>query len=152
MTARPAALVTGARRGIGRAICTALATKGFDIVAADIAMDGVTETEAAVHAAGGRFAFVDCDVADIAGHAAVVETAWAWFGGLECLVSNAGVGALKRGDLLEMTPESWDRCFGINTRGTFFLAQAVALLASGALPFSTGDSFHIDGGLHVHRL
>lgn len=256
MSARPAALVTGGRRGIGRAIGAALAAAGFDIVAADIAEDGAAETEAAVRAAGGGFAFIRADVSDLGGHAALADAAWSRFGGLECLVSNAGVGAMKRGDLLEVSPESWDRCFGLNARGTFFLAQAVArrmvaaeaprrgtrslvfissanafmaspdraeytasktatsmiaklfalrlaeegiavhdirpgvirtdmtapvaaryeeriaaglspirrwgepedigravaLLASGALPFSTGDSFHIDGGLHVHSL
>ncbi|HYF08579.1 MAG TPA: SDR family NAD(P)-dependent oxidoreductase, partial [Acetobacteraceae bacterium] len=56
MSARPAALVTGARRGIGRAACAALAAQGFDILGSDIAEEGAAETEAAVRAAGGDFA------------------------------------------------------------------------------------------------
>jgi len=50
------------------------------------------------------------------------------FGTIECLVNNAGVSVMKRGDLLEVGAESYDRCFDINTRGTFFLTQAVARL------------------------
>ena len=136
MSARPAALVTGARRGIGRATCAALAAKGFDVVGVDVSDDGADATAAAVEAAGGRFVFQQADVARLDGHPALVEDAWGAFGGLECLVNNAGVGAMRRGDLLEVTPESWDRAFGVNARAGFFLAQAVArrMLSGGAPP------------------
>jgi NAD(P)-dependent dehydrogenase (short-subunit alcohol dehydrogenase family) len=123
---RPLALVTGGRRGIGRACCVALAQRGFDILAADIAEDGAEETAALVREAGGAWTFRHLDVADIGGHAAFVEQLWSETGGLACLVNNAGVGALRRGDLLDVSPESWDRVFGINARGSFFLTQAVA--------------------------
>ena len=134
MSTRPVALVTGARRGIGRATCAALAAKGFDLVGADLTEDGAAETAGAVEAAGGRFAFRQADVAALEGHAALLDAAWDAFGGLECLVNNAGVGAMRRGDLLEVTPDSWDRAFGVNVRAGFFLAQGVArrMLAPGA--------------------
>jgi NAD(P)-dependent dehydrogenase (short-subunit alcohol dehydrogenase family) len=134
MNARPAALVTGARRGIGRATCMALAARGFDVVGADLSEEGAVETAAAVQAAGGRFTFLQSDIADLDAHGALLDAAWDAFGGLECLVNNAGVGAMRRGDLLEVTPESWDRAFNVNVRGGFFLAQAVArrMLAPGA--------------------
>ncbi|HWX48340.1 MAG TPA: 3-ketoacyl-ACP reductase [Roseomonas sp.] len=122
---RPLALVTGGRRGIGRAACVALARKGFDILAADIAEDGAEETAAAVREAGGGFRFRALDVAKLEDHAGFLDEAWAG-GGIECLVNNAGVGALRRGDLLDASPESWDRAFGVNARGNFFLTQAVA--------------------------
>lgn len=123
---RPVALVTGGRRGIGRACCVALARRGFDILAADIAEEGARETAALVREAGARFTFRLLDVARIEAHATFVAEAWESQGGIDCLVNNAGVGALQRGDLLEVSPESWDRAFAINTRGTFFLTQAVA--------------------------
>ena len=126
MTGRPAALVTGGGRGIGRAACAALATRGFDVMAADISDEGADATVAAVRAAGGAAEFRVADVADIGAHAALLDAAWERFGGVECLVNNAGVGALRRGDLLDATPESWDRCFAVNARGGFFLAQAAA--------------------------
>jgi NAD(P)-dependent dehydrogenase (short-subunit alcohol dehydrogenase family) len=253
---RPVALVTGARRGIGRATCVALARAGFDTLGCDLAEDGFSETAAAVQEAGGRFAWRLCDVADLDEIRHMVDWAWDESGGLEVLVNNAGVGAMQRGDLLDITPESWDRCMDINARAPFFVSQevarrmvapgapqrgpravvfissanammvsadrteytasktavsmvarcfavrladdgipvhdirpgvirtdmtapvtakyeariaqglspirrwgepedvgrAIAALVSGALPFSTGDAFHIDGGLHLHRL
>lgn len=131
---RPAALVTGARRGIGRAACVALAEKGFDIVGADISEDGAAETRAGVEAAGRDFVFVKADIADVAAHAALLDRAWSAFGGLECLANVAGVQVAVRQDMLETTPESWDRLLDVNARGTFFLSQAVAkrMIAPGA--------------------
>ena len=120
---KPAALVTGARRGIGRATCVALAEKGFDVVGADISEDGVEQTRAAVLAAGGAFVFLQADVGDVAAHGALRDAAWSAFGGIECLANIAGVQVLKRQDVLETTPDSWDRLLDINTRGVFFLRR-----------------------------
>jgi NAD(P)-dependent dehydrogenase (short-subunit alcohol dehydrogenase family) len=123
---KPVALVTGARRGIGRATCVALAQRGFDVVGADISEEGVAETRATVQGAGGDFAFVQADVGDVAGHGALLDAAWAAFGGIECLANIAGVQVAKRQDMLDTTPDSWDRLLDINARGTFFLSQALA--------------------------
>jgi NAD(P)-dependent dehydrogenase (short-subunit alcohol dehydrogenase family) len=131
---RPVALVTGARRGIGRATCAALAAAGYDILGADIVEDGFAGTASAVGAAGGAFAHRLCDVADTAAIAGLLDWAWAEGGGVEAVVNNAGVGAMQRGDPLEVTPESWDRCLDINARGSFFVAQHAArrMVAEGA--------------------
>jgi NAD(P)-dependent dehydrogenase (short-subunit alcohol dehydrogenase family) len=106
----------------------------------DVVEDGaVGETLDAVAAAGGRAAFVRGDVADLAGHAALVDAAWGCFGGLDALVNNAGVSVRTRGDLLDVTPESFDRLMDTNLRGPFFLTQAVAarwLSAAGTRPRS----------------
>ena len=126
-TDRPVALVTGGQRGIGRGCAVALAARGFDVVIHTLdPAENVTEATAAVEAAGARAAQVAGDVADLSSHAAMLEAAIGAFGRLDCLVDNAGVSALHRGDLLDITPESWDRCQAVNARGTFFLTQSFA--------------------------
>jgi len=122
----PTALVTGGRRGIGRGCAWALADVGFNVVIADL--DRCEHAEATlegIRSRGCKAAFVRCDVADLDGHERVVEETFAAFGNLHCLVNNAGVSAIKRGDILDMTVESWDRCLDINARGPFFLTQRI---------------------------
>jgi 3-oxoacyl-[acyl-carrier protein] reductase len=124
---RRVALITGAKRGIGRGIAVSLAERGFDIVLNDLEHDQVAnETLEHLQHLGARVAFVAGDISKLEGHAGMVETAFAAFGTLDCLVNNAGVSVAQRGDLLEVTAESFDRVMGINLRGTFFLTQAVS--------------------------
>ncbi len=123
----PQAIVTGGNRGIGRGVAVALAIAGFDVVVVDRERDAGTEaTLAAIAAAGRRAAFVGCDIAELAAHAAALEAAWSFAGRVDCLVNNAGVGVARRGDMLDVTPESFDRVLGVNLRGTFFFTQATA--------------------------
>ena len=125
VSARPAALVTGAQRGIGRAIALQMAQAGFDVAVCDRTLSSELQAVAAEGAAlGAHTAAVCCDLAETA------------LGPLACLVNNAGVSVLSRGDLLEVTPEAYDHCQDINTRGTFFLMQAFArrLLARPQFP------------------
>lgn len=127
MARKPVAFVTGANRGIGRGIAIALAGRGFDLVLNDLGCTEDTATTLSdVRKAGARSAFVEGDIADLAGHPKLVEAAWKAFGGLDCLVNNAGVQVKVRGDLLDVSAESFDRLIGVNLRGTFFLTQAVA--------------------------
>jgi NAD(P)-dependent dehydrogenase (short-subunit alcohol dehydrogenase family) len=124
---RPVALVTGGNRGIGRGIAYALAESGFDIVIADLAVTADSaETEAGVAARGARCRFVAADIGDLQAHARLLDATWALGGRLDCLVNNAGVSVASRGDLLDVSVESFDRVLGINLRGTFFLTQAAA--------------------------
>ena len=125
--AAPVALVTGARRGIGRGIAYALADAGFDVAVVDLERDAdAEETLRGIRERGTRAEFVLCDVSDVDGHAAMLDAVRASLGPISCLVNNAGVSVAKRGDLLEATPESFDRLMRINLRGPFFLTQRVA--------------------------
>lgn len=124
---RPVALVTGGRRGIGRGIAYELASAGFDVAVADLERDAdAEETLQGVRGRGARAEFIACDVADLDGHEAILQTVRATLGPIGCLVNNAGVSVARRGDLLDATPESFDRLMGINLRGPFFLTQRVA--------------------------
>ena len=123
---RPVAIVTGGARGIGLACAEALADAGFDILVADLAENADHGLAANITKRGAKFAYHRCDIADLDGHAALVDAALNAFGHVDCLVNNAGVGAVVRGDLLELKPENFDRALGINLRGTVFLSQAVA--------------------------
>lgn len=121
------AFVTGGRRGIGRGIAYALAEAGFDVAIGDLATDAdADETLGGIRERGVRAAFVRCDVADVAAHDAVLDSAENAVGPLSCLVNNAGISVGKRGDLLDATPESFDQLIRVNLRGPFFLTQKVA--------------------------
>ncbi|MEQ8934149.1 MAG: 3-ketoacyl-ACP reductase [Silicimonas sp.] len=117
------ALVTGAGRGIGRAIALALAGDGFKVVANDIRSDEVDETVSAIRELGAQGEPVVGDIADVARHDELLERASAVFGVPTCLVNNAGISVAKRGDMLDATPESFDRLIEVNLRGPFFLTQ-----------------------------
>ena len=122
---RPVALITGARRSIGKAIALALAGKGFDLALADLSpSDELEQTADEVRSLGANCVTLAADIADIGSHGALLDDAQAALGPLDCLVNNAGVTVLSRGDLLDITPESFDRCIAVNTRGGFFLTQA----------------------------
>lgn len=133
--AKPVALVTGARRGIGLAIAKALAGAGFDLAITDREEDETSAAAvAALEALGAKTLFLASDLADIDRHAAAVERIAGHFGRIDCLVNNAGIASVVRGDFLDLTPENFDTIVNTNLRGTIFFTQAVvrSMLASGA--------------------
>ena len=119
--------ITGGRRGIGRAIAFAFAETGHDVIINDVAEDeAVREALHGIEARGARAHFLKADIAEVSGHEALVDEAFAAFGGIDILVNNAGISVDKRGDMLEVTPESFDRLVSVNLRAPFFLTQVVA--------------------------
>ncbi len=127
LASRPIALVTGGRRGIGAAIAVELAATGCDVAYTDLLpAEAGDPVRAGIEAAGGRALYVESDLADLDGHAPLIETVTSWGGGLDVLVNNAGIGSPRRGDLLALTPEDFDRVLAVNLRGTFFLSQRAA--------------------------
>jgi len=101
---RGVALVTGAAKGIGYAIASALAAQGFDVALASMEDPG---PELDIFAAFGRARYYPFDLADLDRHDALLERIEQDLGTLACLVNNAGVSSLVRGDLLELTPREF---------------------------------------------
>ena len=125
-TGRPVALVTGAGGGLGGAIARALAAKAFDLVLNDLTDAALTELCADIAKSGAHAQPLAQDISKVEALDAFVERAHKIFGRLDCLVNNAGVSVLSRGDILDITPESFDRCVAVNLRAQFFLTQRVA--------------------------
>ena len=130
LSTRPTAIVTGAIRGIGRACAVALAKAGFNVLLNDLPVpDNVSLSQSLVDEikeSGAESMFLGCDVGDVDRHSSLLQETLSRWGRIDCLVNNAGVGVVKRGDLLEVTSESFDRCVQINTKAVFFLSQTVA--------------------------
>ncbi len=132
---RPVAIVTGGRRGIGLGIAKALAKTGFDIVITGIGepdqIGGVLDELAVL---GARAIFLKADLSDLSGHQATVAAILSQFGSIDCLVNNAGMASVVRGDFLGLEPDNFDTILATNLRGTVFFTQAVvkAMLANGA--------------------
>lgn len=123
---RPVAIITGGARGIGFACAEALAEAGFDIVVADMGEAEPSGMRERLTAQGAGFAYRQCDISELSAHGGLTDATLAVFGRIDCLVNNAGIGAVVRGDLLELVPENFDRIIDVNLRGTIFLTQAVA--------------------------
>src|SRR4030042_1128474 len=132
MNKKPVAVITGAGRGIGRGIALELANSGFDIAGLDIVCEpenkkiGLFEVKEVLGALGAGFHPFQGDVSDIASHEKILGEVLGQFGRIDLLVNNAGVAPLVRLDLLETTPESYDRVFSTNARGAFFFVQKAA--------------------------
>ena len=116
------ALVTGARRGLGRAIAVALADAGADIVG--LGANPMPDTAAAVAARGRRFAEVTVDLGAAPDLEETAAEAHDRFGRIDILVNNAGI--IRRADLLDYSEADWDAVMDVNLKSLFFLSQAAA--------------------------
>jgi NAD(P)-dependent dehydrogenase (short-subunit alcohol dehydrogenase family) len=124
---KPVALITGASRGIGRAIALRLAADGHAIVVNyHTNRAAAEEVVASIAAAGGEAVAVQADVGQAADRQRMVGETLSEFGRLDVLVNNAGITSVGRKDLLDATEESWDAVFATNLKGPFFLAQLAA--------------------------
>lgn len=125
--ARPVAMVTGGRQGLGRAIALALAQRGYDIAVLDLVRDEIAETTlAALADLGATALFVEGDLAAIDTHDTILDKVWSGLGGIAALVNNAGIAARPLTDVLDLSPEAYDRNLAVNLRGSFFLTQKTA--------------------------
>jgi len=116
------AIVTGARRGIGRAIALALAREGANVVVSDINQDDCQKVVDEIEKLGRRGLALKCDVGSSNDVEDMVKRIVAEFGKVDILVNNAGIIAYK--PFLELTDEEWDKTLNVNLKGQFLCARA----------------------------
>ena len=128
MNSKPVAVITGASRGIGRAVTISLAAEGFDIaaIARSIDSEGMETLAPLVEEKGVAFFPIGLDISCQVCHKEVISNILERYGRIDFLVNNAGVGPLQRTDILELTEESYDRVMNINLKGPVFFAQKIA--------------------------
>jgi len=118
------AIVTGARRGMGRTHALALAKAGAKVVVADISLEDCQKVVDEIKKNRGEAMAIKCDVTKKEDVDVMVKKAVEKFGKVDILVNNAGICQFV--PFLEMTEEEWDRTLDINLKGYFLCAQAAA--------------------------
>lgn len=118
------ALVTGAARGLGRAIAVALAHAGADVALGLRSPEGAAEVVTAVEARGRRCLPLAMDVLDLEQVRSAVQATASQLGRLDILVNNAGVAESNMA--VDVTVDEFDRTVAVNLKGTFFASQAAA--------------------------
>ncbi|CAF2895143.1 unnamed protein product [Rotaria sp. Silwood2] len=121
-----AALVTGAARGIGRAIALRLAKDGFNVAVNDIeaSSSDLQKVQQEIEEIGRKSIAIIADVSDSKSVEKMIQDAAENLGSLDVVVANAGIGEVK--SLLDTTVEEWDRVFAVNLRGVFLCYKEAA--------------------------
>ncbi|TIV76295.1 MAG: SDR family NAD(P)-dependent oxidoreductase, partial [Mesorhizobium sp.] len=121
LLANKTAIVTGASSGIGRAIALKFAAEGANVVIADTVeqpIEGGESTVGMIRAAGGTAIYLKTDISDWTAVDALVGVTVAQFGRLDAMVNNAAIYTST--NLVETTPEQWNRVIGVNLTGSFY--------------------------------
>ncbi|MBW3664318.1 MAG: SDR family oxidoreductase [Actinobacteria bacterium] len=118
------AVVTGAGRGIGRAIAVRCAEEGADVVLAARSADELDTVAAEVRALGRRALPIPTDVRSVDAVEAMAARALEEFGSVDILVANSGVGG-PSAPLWQIAPEDWEATFAVNVTGTYLCCRAV---------------------------
>ncbi len=127
------AVITGAGRGIGKAIALTLARLGAHTVLCGRSREALDQTAAAIQASGGqssekspeKSSTIECDVTDFDSVEALAERIERTFHRLDILVNNAGIGGVG-GPLHLLAPENWDRVLNTNLRGVYYCIRSLA--------------------------
>lgn len=132
------ALITGAGKGIGKAIALALAKEGVNIILVARTQDEIDSVAAKVRSLRVKVLAITADVADINSVNAAVAKALAEFGTIDILINNAGIAAF--GKFLELEPTDWERIIQVNLIGTYYVTRAVL---PNMIERQTGDIINI---------
>jgi NAD(P)-dependent dehydrogenase (short-subunit alcohol dehydrogenase family) len=117
------ALVSGASRGIGRAIAIGLAEAGADVIGLARTEEALEEAGREVEGRGRAFLPLVLDLTDVRAITDGAAQAWEWRGRVDVLVNAAGT--IVRSEPPDVTAEEWDQVFAVNIRAAFFLTQEV---------------------------
>ncbi|MFP3880351.1 MAG: SDR family NAD(P)-dependent oxidoreductase [Dehalococcoidia bacterium] len=118
------AIVTGAGRGIGRAIALAMAGEGAAVVVSDVNEDDCKNVVEKIRQGNGKALALKCDVSSRADIDDMLQKTIAQYGSLDILINNAGIINFK--PFMELTEQDWDRTLSVNLKGQFLCAQAAA--------------------------
>ncbi|WP_035670581.1 3-ketoacyl-ACP reductase [Flavobacterium sp. 83] len=132
------ALITGAGKGIGKAIALALAKEGVNIILVARTQEEIDSVAAKVRSLRVKALAITADVADINSVNVAVEKALAEFGTIDILINNAGIAAF--GKFLELEPTDWERIIQVNLMGTYYVTRAVL---PNMIERQTGDIINI---------
>jgi NAD(P)-dependent dehydrogenase (short-subunit alcohol dehydrogenase family) len=125
------AIVTGAGRGIGRAIAMELATLGADVAVVDIDASNAERTASLIRDLGRAATPIQADITRDGDRRALVDATLQAYAGIDILVNNAGI--YRTAQPLEVSEEHWDSVLGVNAKAVLFCTQAVlpTMLAAG---------------------
>nr|WP_315162189.1 3-ketoacyl-ACP reductase [uncultured Flavobacterium sp.] len=132
------ALITGAGKGIGKAIAIALAKEGVNVILVARTQEEIDSVAAKVRSLRVKALAITADVADINSVNAAVAKALAEFGTIDILINNAGIAAF--GKFLELEPTDWERIIQVNLMGTYYVTRAVL---PNMIERQTGDIINI---------
>jgi 3-oxoacyl-[acyl-carrier protein] reductase len=132
------ALITGAGKGIGKAVAIALAKEGVNVILVARTQSDLDQVAQEVNALGVKSLTLIADVANINSVNAAVEKALSEFKTIDILINNAGIAAF--GKFLELEPEAWERIIQVNLMGTYYATRAVL---PNMIERQTGDIINI---------
>jgi len=132
------ALITGAGKGIGKAIALALAKEGVNVILLARTQDEIDNVAAKARSLRVKALAITADVADINSVNSAVEKALAEFKTIDILINNAGIAAF--GNFLELEPAAWERIIQVNLMGTYYVTRAVL---PNMIERQTGDIINI---------
>ncbi|MCV9930999.1 3-ketoacyl-ACP reductase [Flavobacterium sp. LS1R47] len=143
------ALITGAGKGIGKAVAIALAKEGVNVILMARTQADIDTVATEINALGVKSLAITADVSDINSVNNAVKKALAEFKSIDILINNAGIAAF--GNFLELEPAAWERIIQVNLMGTYYVTRAVL---PNMIENQTGDIINISStaGLNGNAL